>query len=156
MRRVAIVAVAGLLAFAGCAERPVDKLNDELAAREDKVPSCAASDCSDEVAALAEALGELPGVVRVSEARYRKKQITDGAAVTGALVVRPGVDCDSLEERAAELGWTSSVSPLMSLDFDCGTPGTDPAAEDAGYLHTSVRPTSLAQLEAWGDRGTLS
>ena len=155
MRARWIGALAGLLALTACSQRPVDKLNDELADRESRVPSCEQSDCAAEVAQLVAALRELPGVVSVGDARYRPKQITDGASVTGTIVVEPGVECDSLEVRAAEIGWTSSVSPLSSVDFSCGTRGTDPAAETAGFLYTSVRPTSAAQLKAWGDRGTL-
>ncbi|GAA3656592.1 hypothetical protein GCM10022237_15830 [Nocardioides ginsengisoli] len=144
-----------LLAFAGCTERPIDKLNHELADREAKVPSCEATDCTAEVAVLAKALTDLPGVVRVEKARYREKQITDGASVLGYVVVAAGVDCDALEERAAELGWKSSVSPLSSLHLQCGAAavgGVEPARKN---LFATVRPTSQAQLKAWGDRGTL-
>ncbi|WP_408898444.1 hypothetical protein ACJ5H2_04875 [Nocardioides sp. R1-1] len=149
-------ALAGAaMVLAGCADRPGDELNDRLAERETEVASCEASACADELAALARALGGLPGVVEVAQARYREEQGTAGARVVGALVVDPGVRCDRLEEQAAELAWRSSVSPLAALHLDCGTPGTDPAQRDAGYVGTPVRPTSAAQLDAWGDRGTL-
>lgn len=158
-RRAAValssVGLAGVLALAGCARSPQSQLNSELADREGELASCEASGCAEEVAVLVAAIKELPGVVKVREARYREKQITDGASVRGELLVETGVDCRSLEESAAELGWRSAVSPLSSVSFGCATPGSDLAKRDAGYLSTRVRPTSEAQLEEWGDRGTL-
>jgi hypothetical protein len=149
------VAALALLAFAGCSERPVDTLNHELADREAKVPSCEASDCAAEVGALVTAVTELPGVVRVENARYRPKQITNGATVLGDVVVDAGVDCDALEERVAELGWKSSVSPLSSVHFLCAAPAVGGVVPPRTHLSALVRPTSMAQLKAWGDRGTL-
>ncbi|GAA3533771.1 hypothetical protein [Nocardioides daeguensis] len=151
IRLAALVAVPALAS--GCSDRPVDRLNDRLAEREAAVRSCAATRCVDEIAVLVTALGRVPGVVAVTTATYQPEQVTDGASVTGALVVADDVDCHDLEEQAAELGWQSSVSPLMSLDFDCSTLA---GGGRPGYLHTLVRPTSPAQLDDWGDRGTLS
>ena len=155
MRRPVLLVPAAVL-LAACSGSPASDLNAELADREDAVPSCAATDCAAEVAVLASALGRLPGVVQVTEATYRPEQATDGAWVRGALVVDAGVSCDDLEERAAELGWQSSVSPLGTLDFDCSTADAAAGGGEPGYLHTAVRPTSRAQLDDWGDRGTLS
>jgi hypothetical protein len=144
------------LLLAACAGHPAANLNAEIADRENAVRSCAATDCADEVAVLAAALGRLPGVLHVSNATYRPEQATDGAWVRGALVVDAGVSCDDLEERSAELGWQSSVSPLGTLDFDCSTAGAAAGGGKSSYLHTAVRPTSRAQLDDWGNRGTLS
>ncbi len=154
-RRATALSLVGLLVLVGCARSPRSQLNSELADREEAIPSCEASGCADEVAALVAALRELPGVVKVLDPQYHPKQITDGAAVSGGLVVETGVECRSLEEDIAELGWRSSVSPLSAVELDCGTPGTDPVQRDAGYAFTPVRPTSEAQLKEWGDRGTL-
>lgn len=151
----AAVLVLAVVVLSGCTDRPADRLNAELADRERALPSCANTDCADELAVLAAALAEVPGVVAVVEASYRSKQITDGAKVTGSLIVEPGTACPTLEDQVAELAWRSSVSPLMSVDLSCGTPGADPALEDAGYVNTPVRPSSTSQLDAWGDRGTL-
>ena len=153
MRGTPLIAVAALLV--ACSGSPASDLNAELADREDAVPSCAATDCTAEVAVLASALGQLPGVVQVTDATYQPEQATDGAWVRGALVVADGVSCDDLEERAAELGWQSPVSPLGTLDFDCSTADPTAGGGRRGYLHTAVRPTSQAQLDTWGDRGTL-
>jgi hypothetical protein len=155
MRRRVVLVPVGLL-LAACSGSPASELNAELADREDAVPSCAAADCRAEVAVLASALGRLPGVVKVTDATYRPRQATDGAWIRGALVVDAGVSCADLEERAAELGWQSSVSPLSTLDFDCSTAAAASSSGKPGYLHTAVRPTSRAQLDDWGDRATLS
>ena len=152
---LSLAGLVGVVALAGCAGSPRSQLNSELADREDELASCEASECAEEVAVLVAAIGELPGVVKVLEARYREKQITDGASVRGELLVEAGVDCRSLEVSAAELGWRSAVSPLSSVSFGCATAGSEPSKRDAGYLSTRVRPTSEAQLEDWGDRGTL-
>ena len=167
MRRPVLLVPAAVL-LAACSGSPASDLNAELADREDAVPSCAATDCAAEVAVLASALGRLPGVVQVTEATYRPEQATDGAWVRGALVVDAGVSCDDLEERAAELGWQSSVSPLAAVAGLAAARPRGPLAcagaraaagaggGEPGYLHTAVRPTSRAQLDDWGDRGTLS
>lgn len=147
--------VAGLILLSACSQSPRDRLNSDLADREDELPSCAANGCAEEVAVLATALAKLPGVVRVVKPGYRAAQITDGANLTGSLVVEAGVECDGLEEQAAELAWKSSVSPLMGINLGCATEGSDLSQENAGYVYTEVRPQSREQLEQWGDRGTL-
>ncbi|MEV5003053.1 hypothetical protein [Nocardioides sp. LML1-1-1.1] len=149
-----MVSVVGLLALTACSPSETSSLGSELGDREDELPSCAADACTEEVAVLVAALAELPGVVRLVEPRYREEQSTNGAGLTGTVIVDSGERCETLREPAAELGWTSSVSPLSSIRLQCEAeePGS---AQGSHHLFTEVRPTSREQLEQWGDRGTL-
>ena len=148
-------ALVMLSVLTACSQSPRDQLNSELADREDKLPSCAADGCVDEVTELVAALSKLPGVVRITEARYHPEQITDGASVGGWITVKTGSECDTLRERAAELGWKSSVSPLMGISFQCRLEGHEFNPQGSNYLSTEVRPPTRKQLEEWGDRGSL-
>lgn len=146
--------MAGLLVLMACSPSQTSTLNSELGDREDELPSCAADGCTEEVAVLVAALAKLPGVVRLVEPRYREEQSTNGAGLTGTVIVDSGEKCETLREPAAELGWTSSVSPLSSIRLQCEAEGPG-SAQGSQHLFTEVRPQSREQLEQWGDRGTL-
>lgn len=151
-----VLTLVGLLMLTACGRSEKSQLNTELADREDKLPSCAADDCTDEVAVLAAELARLPGVVRLVKPRYEKVQGTSGASLSGLIIVKTGRECETLRPQAAELGWKSSVSPLMSVWLDCRPEGSTQSNPNGPIsLFAEVRPTTREQLEQWGDRGTL-
>ncbi|WP_370289913.1 hypothetical protein [Nocardioides sp.] len=152
-----LTVLTGLLALAltGCGTDERDRFDDRVDELTGAVPSCVADGCVPEVDALRAPLAALPGVEGIEALGYLEASATDGASVGGRLVVAPGVVCQDLAERVAELAWRSSVAPLDAVQFQCVEPGAAPQDGPANNLSALVRPASEDQLAAWGERGTL-
>ena len=115
------------------------------------LPDCSASECSDEVAALADEVRSLPGVAAL-DVSYREEQITNGASVIGSLEVDDGTACADLEDDLGRLLWQSSVSPVTSVNLRCYLPGASGSDyETAKYAFVLKDETDLTQ--AWSPRG---
>ncbi|MDE0775123.1 MAG: hypothetical protein OSB43_02450 [Nocardioides sp.] len=151
-RRHAVVAVAAVAALVmgpllgGCQ----GEARDASQAGED-LPDCSASECAEEVAALADEVGSLPGVAAL-EVSYRAEQVTNGASVIGSLEVEDGTACGDLEDDLGRLLWQSRISPVTSVNLRCYLPGASgPDYETAKYAFVLQDGADLTR--AWGPRG---
>ncbi|CAN5389840.1 hypothetical protein BH09ACT12_BH09ACT12_31550 [soil metagenome] len=139
--------ILGLALLGGCGGD--DGTDASLAGR--GLPDCSESGCADEVAAYAEAVGELPGVQDL-DISYREEQITAGAAVIGDLTVGSGASCSDLEDELGRLLWESAINPVSAVRLQCYLPGASGSDyDDAGYSFLLKDADELTAR--WGPRG---
>jgi hypothetical protein len=147
-RLLALLTLSGLM-LSACGSDDSDSSYDPNAG----VPSCAESKCVAEVDELARRIAELPGVATVQELRYVPDQITDGPHVGGEIRIPRSerrTQCDSLEDRLAQLVWESEVAPVDGMRVACRVGNSD-AGRTLG-LSWTLDP--LTYRDKWGPRTT--
>jgi hypothetical protein len=102
--------------------------------------------------AVAKALGQLPGVLRV-DGGYTRDLSNAGGAEVLSITVRPGTDLQHVADEAIRRTWLSRIGPITALSVTVGPAGEPNAAIDR---HADFKFDSDQLTSRYGPRPAAS